>query len=249
MMIFMKKILICFMALALLAIMSMSFNDSSSTVSETGTINGHEWVDLGLPSGLKWAICNVGALKPEDYGSYFAWGETSPKDEYKLENYKFRETGDSDDNLAFNKYNAISNGWTVYLFSNEEVIGRSFVDDKNKLDLSDDAARQNWGGSWRIPTNTEMNELREECNWEWTTLEGKQGYKVTGMNGKSIFLPAAGYRSGTDFIDDSSCGYYWSSSLSEYGSDLARGVYFDSEFVNRNDSERYYGFLVRPVTE
>ena len=136
--------------------------------------NGHEYVDLGLPSGLKWATCNVGATAPEEYGDYFAWGETETKATYDLSNYKW--------------CNGTYESMTKYCTNSEYGI----VDNKTTLELSDDAARVNWGGSWRMPTKAEQDELRntDNCTWEWTTQNGVNGYKVTSKkNGNSIFLP------------------------------------------------------------
>ena len=199
----------------------------------TGSINGHDWVDLGL--SVKWATCNVGASSPSDYGNYYAWGETKPKSEYAWESYKFRVTGDSWDNVTFNKYNTASD--------------RGTVDNRKKLELADDAARQNWGGSWRMPTDAEWKELREKCTWTWMTQGGKNGYRVTSKtNGNSIFLPAAGDRR-EDLLDGAgSYGLYWSSSL--YTDPChAWLMYFDSDGVSRIYYYRYGGFSVRPVTE
>ena len=195
--------------------------------------NGHEYVDLGLPSGTLWAICNVGATKPEEYGDYFAWGETQPKDYYDWSTYKWC-------NGSFNtqtKYNTNSSYGTV--------------DNKTTLDLSDDAARANWGGSWRMPTDAELTELREQCTWTWSTQNGVYGNKVTskksGYTNKSIFLPAAGVRD-SSLIDAGSYGSYWSSSLYAdypYG---AWDVYFLSDMdVSRGSGYRDSGFSVRPV--
>ena len=209
---------------------------SATTVSPTSssTATVHEYVDLGL--SVKWATCNIGAVKPEDYGSYFAWGETKPKDSYTWENYQFRTSGNSYDNVKFSKYNT-DNSYGA-------------VDNKKKLDLVDDAARAIWGGSWRMPTDEEMTELREKCKWEWTMLGGKYGYRVTSKtNGNSIFLPAAGYRDESGLDYEGSGGYYWSSSLTTYEPYRAWGVYFDSDEVNRSIGRRYLGFSVRPVTE
>ena len=200
----------------------------------SGTLNGHDWVDLGLPSGLKWATCNVGATKPEDYGSYFAWGETTSKSEYTWVNYKFRVTGDFEKVVTFSKYNTKSNQGTV--------------DNKKTLDISDDAARANWGVTWRMPTDREMSELRENCKWEWTTLGGKKGCKVTGKNGNSIFLPAAGRR-GTNLFRAGLSGDYWSSSLVEGLPHCARSVSHESGAVDRDFEQRCYGLPVRPVSE
>ena len=197
--------------------------------------NGHEWVDLGLPSGIKWATCNVGAITPEGYGDYFAWGETSPKSNYTLETYKFRTSGDSYKNVKFSKYNT------------KRSHGK--VDNKTTLEISDDAARVNWGGNWRMPTYNEWDELKNNCTWTWATQNGVGGYKVTSRtNGNSIFLPAAGDRSGASVYYVGSFGCYWSSSLLEsdpsYAYDL---LYFSSGDVDRNVSYRYDGRTVRAV--
>ncbi len=190
--------------------------------------NGHEYVDLGL--SVKWATCNVGASTPEDYGDYFAWGETEPKEVYDWSTYKY--CNGSDDSLT--KYNTKSSYGTV--------------DNKTVLEASDDAARANWGGAWRMPTDAEMTELHEQCTWSWTIQNGGYGYKVTSKsNGNSIYLPAAGYRSGSSLGRAGSDGYYWSSSLATVGPSSAWGVYFHSGHVLRDSSSRYYGLSVRPV--
>ena len=171
----------------------VSFTTKSSSSSDhTGTENGHGYVDLGL--SVKWAICNVGASKPEDYGDHFAWGETTTKSVYGWSTY--------------NWCNGTSSTLTKYNTSN--IYGT--VDQKTKLELSDDAARVNWGGNWRMPTYDEFLELREKCTWKWTTQNGVKGYMITN-NGNSIFLPAAGYRYESSLINAGSLGYYWSSSL------------------------------------
>lgn len=198
----------------------------------TGTLNGHEWVDLGLPSGLKWATCNVGASLPSDYGSYFAWGEISPKSNYSWTSYKW--------------FNGSTNSFTKY--NNDSENGT--VDNKFMLDLSDDAARANWGNGWRMPTDVEMTELREQCTWTWTMQGGKNGYKVASKkNGNSIFLPAAGYRGEGRFNEVGSSGRYWPSFLYTEDPYLAWSVVFGSGGFNRHVNLRYYGFSVRPITE
>ena len=119
--------------------------------------------------------------------------------------------------------------------------------------MSDDAARANWGGSWRMPTDAELTELREQCTWTWTTQNGVYGYKVTskksGYTNKSIFLPAAGYREGSSLHLAGSCGGHWSSSLCTGDSRRAWNVVFYSNYVNRYDYWRLYGFSVRPVCQ
>lgn len=191
----------------------------SLSAQSTGTENGHEWVDLGLPSGLKWAACNVGAKTPEQCGNYYAWGETKPKDEYSQSN-----------SLTYNKQIDDFSGNAQY-----------------------DAATANWGGEWRMPTNNEMKELRTECTWEWIKQNGVKGYKVTGLNGNSIFLPAVGYFLGSTFNSES-CGRscYWTSASETSANYAATILSFNSSsygIKNSNESEayRYIGYTVRPV--
>jgi len=194
-----------------------------------GEENGHYYVDLGLPSGLKWATCNVGAATPEAYGDYFAWGETTPNNNYDWSTYKYCNGSYS----TLTKYNTSSDYGTL--------------DNKTILDLSDDAARVNWGGSWRMPTREELDELRDNCTWSWTTKNGIKGYKVTSIiNGNSIFLPAAGYRGGTSY-DVGSHGRYWSSSLYESTPYNARSLGFGSGRVGWDYLRRYRGHAVRAV--
>ena len=194
-----------------------------------GIENGYIYVDLGL--SVKWATMNVGASGPEDYGDYFAWGETSTQSTYNWSTYKY--CNGSYDSLT--KYNTNSSYGTI--------------DNITQLDLSDDAARANWGGSWRMPTDAEMTELRSNCTWTWTTQNDVNGYKVTSKsNGNSIFLPAAGFRSSSSLYDPGSSGLYWSSSLYTDSPDYAWYVYFNSSIVNnRAYTSRYHGRSVRPV--
>ena len=203
-----------------------SNGDASSSGSDVS--KGHAYVDLGL--SVKWATCNVGAVYPEDYGDYFAWGETQPKEKYNWSTYKWCE-GSYDTQT---KYCADSDDGTV--------------DNKTILELSDDAANVNWGGSWRMPTNAEQDELRTECTWTWTTQNGVNGYKVTSKtNGNSIFLPAAGARGGSVLYSAGSDGNYWSSSVGTYYSHIAYPLYFGSDCVEGYSRNRYFGLSVRPV--
>ncbi|MCQ2322558.1 MAG: fibrobacter succinogenes major paralogous domain-containing protein, partial [Bacteroidales bacterium] len=196
----------------------------------TGTLAGHEYVDLGLPSGTLWATCNVGANRPEDYGDYYAWGETTIKTKYKWNTYKWCRGSWR----TQTKYNTNSKYGTV--------------DNKTVLEMSDDAVSVNWGGDWRMPTTEEWEELCGSCTWTWTGQGGKIGYRVTGPNGKSIFLPAAGYRSGTSLNGAGSYGYYWSSSLSTSDPNCGRYLYFVSSFFYLSSrGSRYCGCAVRPV--
>ena len=196
-----------------------------------------EAVDLGL--SVKWASWNVGASAPEEYGDYFAWGETKPKDIYSLFTYKWCNFSASQLTKYCNNSNYGYNG---------------FMDNKTILDPKDDAAAANWGGSWRMPTKAEQDELRSECTWTWTTLNGVYGRKVTsnksGYTNKWIFFPAAGYRNGTSLGNAGSYGYYWSSSLYTDSPSSAYYVYFRSDGVNWSSYYgRCYGQSVRPVSE
>ncbi|MBO7112419.1 MAG: Ig-like domain-containing protein [Bacteroidaceae bacterium] len=199
----------------------------------TGMNNGHEWVDLGL--SVKWATCNVGASKPEGYGDYYAWGETSIKSSYTFENYRFYD--DDDGNAMLSKYNTRS--------------VRGPIDNKTTLDLKDDVARQKWGSSWRMPTIKDFQELIDNCVWTWTTQNGVKGYKVTskksGYTDRSIFLPAAGCRIDTDLGYVGTFGYYWSSSLKTDNPDSAYYIDFSSGGVGWYEDLRYPGRSVRPV--
>ncbi len=204
--------------------------DNGNNGATTGTISGHAWVDLGLPSGLKWATCNVGASSPEEYGGYYAWGETTTKNDYSWDTYKWCKGS----YYTMTKYCIDSRNGTV--------------DNRTTLDPSDDVAHVKWGGSWRMPNSEEIQELNNKCTWQWTTLNGVKGHKVTSKkNGNSIFLPAAGYRLGTSLHCEGSHGHYWSSSL--YGECLsALTIDFDSNgFFWDNWSNRCYGLTVRPV--
>ena len=193
-------------------------------------LNGHEAVDLGL--SVKWATCNVGASSPEEYGGYYAWGETEEKDYYDWSTYKY--------------CNGSSSTLTKYCTSSYY----GTVDNKTVLDPEDDVAHVKWGGSWRMPTSDEINELFNNCSWTWTIQNGVNGYVITSeSNGNSIFLPAAGRRRGEELNFSALYGDYWSASLSKGSNNHA--CYLNSRsgrFMNRNES-RLYGFSVRPVTE
>ena len=186
-----------------------------SEVPTTGTINGHEWVDLGLPSGLKWATCNVGAETPDEYGDYYAWGETETKAEYTV--------------------------------GNSVTYGEQMSDISGNAQY--DAATANWGGSWRMPTEAEQQELINNCTWEWTTQNNVNGYRVTGTNGNSIFLPAAGYRNGSSLSLVGSRGYCWSSTPDEGGINSAWYLNVSSGGHGMGYNDRSRGRSVRPVSE
>ena len=191
-------------------------------------------VDLGLPSGTLWADRNVGADSPEDYGDYFAWGETSTKNTYDWSTYKWCR-GSSN---TMTKYCTDSYYGTV---DNKNVL------DLKPLDLKDDAAYINMGKKWRMPTDEEQEELESKCTWTRTSQNGAEGYKVTGPNGNSIFLPAAGYRYDSSLGNAGSYGYYWSASLYNSHPNRARYLYFYFGDHYTYYGHRYNGYTVRAV--
>lgn len=204
-------------------------SDKNETNSTTGTINGHAYVDLGL--SVKWATCNVGASKPEDYGDYYAWGETTTKSDYSWETYKWCK----------GTYK------TITKYCTDSYYGT--VDNRTTLTSLDDVATVKWGSKWRMPTKEEMEELNEDCTWTWTTQSGVNGMKVTGPNGNSIFLPAAGNRYGTDFYYRGSYGLFWSATLDGDDSGDAYALFFEGYGRSNDHWGRLGGFPVRPVTD
>lgn len=202
------------------------------TIENIYSVDTPEMVDLGL--SVKWASFNLGASSPEGYGDYFAWGETSPKNSYTWENYLWCKGS----NTTLTKYC----NWSSYGYN-------GFTDGKTILDPEDDAAAVNLGGKWRMATYAEGSELITKCTWKWTTQNGVNGRLVTGPNGNSIFLPAAGYRTGTSLSNAGSGGYDWSSSLGTEYPYRAQDLYFGSVNVYWNYDGRYFGLSVRPVSE
>lgn len=212
--------------------------------------NGHEYVDLGLPSGLKWATCNMGATTPEDYGDFFAWGETEPyyteghAQDKPCSNWKVGKSGYYWSNYKW--CNGSYNSLTKYCDSSDY----GTVDNKTVLETKDDAANQNWGGSWRMPTQDEFQELKNNCTWVWITQNKTKGYKVTGTNGNWIFLPAAGYRSDTYLYEGGSEGFYWSSTPRPGFPNSAHYLAISSSsFGPFADTSRFRGQSIRAVTE
>ncbi len=186
-------------------------------------------IDLGLPSGTKWCSCNVGASSPEDYGGYFAWGETRERSEYTRENYAFYD-----------------NEKDEYINIGEDISGTEY-----------DVAHVRMGAGWRMPTREQQQELIDHCTWKRTLLNGVLGYLVTGPNEGRIFLPLAGYLWNDDLDDAGSNGCYWSSSF-DYD-DSAYNLSFDSggeltykhiayiSCLSCDSSYRYVGYPVRAV--
>ena len=192
----------------------------------------------GTTYKLYWAKSNLSdkglCAAPEDYGDYYAWGETAPKENYSWSTYKFGTSSSG----PFSKYNTSSSYGTM--------------DNKTVLESEDDVAHVKLGGKWRMPTSAEWTELSTKCTWTWVTNyngSGINGKLVKATNGNSIFLPAAGGRYDTNLDDAGSCGYYWSSSLSTDDPSSAWNVSFDSDYVYRRNYYRYDGLSVRPVSE
>ena len=211
-------------------------NNGNNSENNNGGNNGGgietvQWVDLGLPSGLLWADRNVGAASPENYGYYYAWGETKPKEVYDWTTYAY-----GNDAYALTKY------------CNESDYGlNGFTDDLTTLEASDDAATVNIGGKARTPTKDDWQELIDNTTSTWITRNGVYGRQLTASNGKSIFLPAAGLRCGSSlyFIED---GYYSSSTLGTYRPYIAWCFWFGSDDQNVNEyGSRGDGFSVRAV--
>lgn len=226
-------------AAAALAQIIQKIEDLKGSIGGGGTTPSPvEYVDLGLPSGLKWAKCNLGAPKPSEPGDHYAWGETDPKAEYTWATYKWMQAGQSEAKYI-TKY-TIADGETrgIWYDSSGAFIG----DNKTALVAADDAATAKLGSPWRMPTIDEFQELIDKCTWTWTTQDGVNGYQVDGPNGNAIFLPA-GYL----VIGSYRAGYYWSSSLSTTESDCAYILDPNSDryFIAR--TYRYFGCTVRPV--
>ncbi len=206
----------------------MTANAQSEQQTQVG-----EAVDLGL--SVMWANCNIGAEKPEDFGLYFAWGET--------QGY----TGDKNDGRKFD--------WVGYKWSNTTTnaraeISKYFGGKKNPhvvLNIEDDAAHVNWGGDWRMPTDDEWKELIDKCKCVPTKVEGVRGMQVTGPNGNSIFIPKTGNRAESYVRDVNSQGLYWSKSHSPYQTTVAIAYWVILHDILQKPTDRYVGCTVRPV--
>jgi len=201
--------------------------------AQENMINGHEYVDLGLPSGTLWATCNVGANSPKEYGDYFAWGETTPKEFYSWGTYKW--------------CNGTSNSLTKYCFDGKW----GTVDRYIELVHEDDAAHVNWGNGWRMPSADQIRELIKYCNWEWTFIDNISGCKfVSTINGNSLFFPAAGWYIDTSIEKAGAYGTYASRSI--YGYNPAHNyklyIHFEGSFGWGCSNEfRFLGQSIRPV--
>lgn len=188
-------------------------------------VDQHQYVDLGL--SVKWATCNIGANRPEEFGYYFAWGEVETKSNYSTNNYKW--------------FDAALGMIIEYTTEYSDGINPT------ALSSDDDAATVFWGDMWRMPTKAELDELTNNCMWKWMTINGVNGYKVTGKNGNSIFLPAAGCRyEGNDFSEGLH-GSYWSSTISMDSASYAYEIGFCNGIVYCSYYQRSCGQSIRPV--
>lgn len=203
----------------------------SVTKTSSGSINGHDYVDLGLPSGTKWATCNVGATRPEECGNYYAWGETATKTNYTHAN---------------SKYYKKTKSW---------LQGQNIIDYFGNLKSNYDPASKYWSSSWRTPTAKEMSELVDKCKWVWTELNGMCGFNVIGPNGNKIFLPASGWynsvSSGTlDCFNERS--EYWTSTIVSDDIESSHCLFFMKEntyYAGSHCVQRSRGLCVRPVSK
>ncbi len=227
---------------------------------EDKLINGHEAVDLGLPSGTFWATCNVGASSPEEFGDYFAWGETESKNVFSRENNKLTNfTSKRPEPTEIGLY--YPKGYTC----ERREDGSEYINYIISGSKDYDAARAQWGASWRMPLPSEFEELVKNCTWEWTAVNSIEGYKITGPNGNSIFLPAAGEKldSLNEFKPPWGCdvfghgyGYYLSGQFHWFIGDSGFGstwpLIFNPKRIDNIEYTYwvpYNGASVRPVAE
>lgn len=204
-----------------------------------GRHNGYEYVDLGL--SVKWATCNVGAALPQNYGNFFAWGETTDKDIYLWDSYRFMTNG-------YHYWEGI-NKYQVADYQKDGVWydGDTFVGDNQRtLTSTDDAATATWGEGWRMPTQAELNELVTKCHWRWISDGYRKGYLVE-RNGRAIFIPAAGCAYEYAYYGTGSYGYYWSRELTASYTQYAYSLYINSREHSIGFDDRSYGLTIRPV--
>ena len=208
------------------------------------TMDGHDYVDLGLPSGTLWATCNIGASNPEDSGLYFAWGETSGYTTNDERNFNWTNYAYGD--LIYDKLT-----YSFYKYNTKEEYGT--VDSLTELTEEDDAACVNWSTNWRMPSQAQVKELMNTSFTDvvWTTRNNVNGYlitsKINGYIGNSIFLPAAGYRSGLQLMLTAQ-NTYWSRSLKPESPQCAYAIQFHSNDIGCYSWDRFLGNPVRPVT-
>ena len=186
-------------------------------------------VDLGLPSGLKWAKFNIGANAPEEHGGYFAWGETTEKNVYSWGWYLCKESE--------------CGTWADPFIKNYQSAG-TYI-----LGPAYDAAHIQWGGSWRMPTNEDLNELKENCSCEKTTVNGVSGYRYTGWNGNSIFLPDGQIKNGPNLTSDLFKCAYWTSYCMCISHSYSQQASAFAPNGNLSKIDRAYGLAIRPVND
>src|SRR5574344_81249 len=223
----MKRTLFLLTILLALAI-SMPTDLLAQKSKLTGVSNGHEWIDLGLPSGIMWATCNIGASKPEEFGDYYAWGETTTKSNYS---------------------DSTSLWWGEGLASlKDKGVIRYYKSYDGTLTSEYDAACKKWGGKWRMPNLFEYLELVDHCKMTWATVNGVVGCILKGPNGNSIFFPSAGERIGSSLSDADSRGGYWCSTASESIVQNFNFRNWDNSFYYSFVGEyMYYGLCIRPI--
>lgn len=192
------------------------------------------WVDLGLPSGLNWASCNLGVTTQNNFGSFYAWAEIKPKYHFIWRTYRYCSMNANNELSSLTKYNT------------DEKFGP--IDNKTRLESSDDVASLVFGNGARIPTKHDWIELINNTAGIWTRQNGINGWQLTSHhNHQSIFLPAAGTREGANILHLGECGYYWSSSLGMTTPFRAWYFYFDSNHSCVSRYGRNHGFSIRAV--
>lgn len=224
----MKKLVLILATLGLFFSCNPENNPSNNS---DDAAKGLSAIDLGL--SVKWGSCNLGASKPEEFGNYYAWGETEPKDDYSWETYKWG-MGTND---TFTKY-----------CTNRSYGYNGFTDGRTELMAEDDAATIALGGKWRMPTGDELKELVDKCTWTLTSQNDVKGYLVTGPSGNSIFLPGAGMKRYTAvlYLGEPT---YWASSLYKDDTKSARYIGINNNKIWFSGSLRWYGYSIRPVTD
>jgi len=229
------KAIISLMLLSLFAMSCQKSDEPNSGGDDDGNVlNGYEYVDLGFPSGILWATCNIGANSPEEFGDYFAWGETTPKEIYDWKSYKYGRL--FQDRYELNKY-CTDAGYGL----------NGFVDGLTHLELADDVAATIWGTGWRIPTIDDWEELYLNTAYTITNRNGVEGCLFTASNGNSLFLPAAGYW-WDDALNQGGIGIYWSSTINTEFPYRAWGFHFNPDSGHLcGSSDRNRGQTVRPV--
>lgn len=217
------------------SIVDYAYEEVDSIVPFMSPSEGAEAIDLGLPSGTKWASYNLGASSPKDYGDYFAWGETETKSDYSWSTYAPGGSAVTSKEACGTSVDLI---YQTQGGANTDIARTQY-----------DVVKAQWGSKWKMPTYAQMKELFDNCSWSQTTLNGVWGFKLSGPNGNSIFLPNAGCYNGTGRSNLGTAGYYWTSTLH---TDVYTAVYLSFNSSSRSISKgynRYVGLSIRPVLE